>query len=134
MKNLPGVKVDVARYATGNPIDPGTYTLDIFLNGRQIGRENVQVIREGAVPKRAFPMIWSKACHLRTQFLARDKLKICALVNSVWRWRRWLKRVMQLSILPICRWISQFRKFICCDLRAATLRQNSGIRVKQHLR
>ncbi|SUE07250.1 putative fimbrial outer membrane usher protein [Pantoea agglomerans] len=51
MKNLPGVKVDVARYATGNPIDPGTYTLDIFLNGRQIGRENVQVIREGAGTK-----------------------------------------------------------------------------------
>lgn len=51
VKNLPGVKVDVARYATGNPIDPGTYTLDIFLNGRQIGRENVQVIREGAGTK-----------------------------------------------------------------------------------
>jgi outer membrane usher protein len=47
VKNLPGVKVDVARYATGNPIDPGVYTLDIFLNGRQISRENVQVIREG---------------------------------------------------------------------------------------
>ncbi|WP_242456663.1 fimbria/pilus outer membrane usher protein [Pantoea agglomerans] len=51
VKNLPGVKVDVARYATGNPIDPGVYTLDIFLNGRQISRENVQVIREGAGTK-----------------------------------------------------------------------------------
>ncbi|MGC0842662.1 fimbria/pilus outer membrane usher protein [Pantoea agglomerans] len=51
VKNLPGVKVDVARYATGNPIDPGIYTLDIFLNGRQISRENVQVVREGAGTK-----------------------------------------------------------------------------------
>ena len=51
VKNLPGVKVDVARYATGNPIDPGIYTLDIFLNGRQISRENVQVIRQGAGTK-----------------------------------------------------------------------------------
>ena len=51
VKNLPGVKVDVARYATGNPIDPGIYTLDIFLNGRQISRENVRVIREGAGTK-----------------------------------------------------------------------------------
>ena len=51
VKNLPGVKVDVARYATGNPIDPGVYTLDIFLNGRQISRENVQVVREGAGTK-----------------------------------------------------------------------------------
>lgn len=47
VKNLPGVKVDVTRYATGNPIDPGVYTLDIFLNGRQISRENVQVVKEG---------------------------------------------------------------------------------------
>ncbi|MGC0986187.1 fimbria/pilus outer membrane usher protein [Pantoea agglomerans] len=51
VKNLPGVKVDVARYATGNPIDPGIYTLDIFLNGRQISRENVQVVREAAGTK-----------------------------------------------------------------------------------
>lgn len=51
VKNLPGVKVDVARYATGNPIDPGIYTLDIFLNGRQISRENVQIVREGAGTK-----------------------------------------------------------------------------------
>ncbi|QIA55044.1 fimbrial biogenesis outer membrane usher protein (plasmid) [Pantoea agglomerans] len=51
VKNLPGVKVDVARYATANPIDPGIYTLDIFLNGRQISRENVQVVREGAGTK-----------------------------------------------------------------------------------
>jgi len=51
VKNLPGVKVDVARYATGNPIDPGVYTLDIFLNGRQISRENVQVVREGTGTK-----------------------------------------------------------------------------------
>lgn len=51
VKNLPGVKVDVARYATGNPIDPGIYTLDIFLNGRQISRENVQVVREEAGTK-----------------------------------------------------------------------------------
>jgi len=47
VKNLPGVKVDVSRYANGNPIDPGVYTLDIFLNGRQVGRDNVRVIREG---------------------------------------------------------------------------------------
>jgi len=51
VKNLAGVKVDVSRYATGNPIDPGVYTLDIFLNGRQISRENVQVVREGAGTK-----------------------------------------------------------------------------------
>ena len=47
VKNLPGVKVDVSRYANGNPIDPGVYALDIFLNGRQISRDNVRVIREG---------------------------------------------------------------------------------------
>lgn len=47
VKHMPGVKVDVARYATGNPIDPGIYTLDILLNGRQISRENVEVVREG---------------------------------------------------------------------------------------
>ncbi|MFW0699753.1 fimbria/pilus outer membrane usher protein [Pantoea sp. R13S299] len=51
VKNLSGVKVDVSRYATGNPIDPGVYTLDIILNGRQISRENVQVIREGTGTK-----------------------------------------------------------------------------------
>lgn len=47
VKHLPGVKVDVSRYANGNPIDPGIYTLDIFLNGRQVSRDNVRVVREG---------------------------------------------------------------------------------------
>jgi len=47
IKNMPGVKVDVSRYANGNPIDPGIYTLDIFLNGRQVSRNNVRVIHEG---------------------------------------------------------------------------------------
>lgn len=47
VKNLPGVKIDVSRYANGNPIDPGIYTLDIFLNGRQVSRDNVRVFREG---------------------------------------------------------------------------------------
>lgn len=47
VKNRAGVKVDVTRYANGNPIDPGIYTLDIFLNGRQVGRDNVRVIRDG---------------------------------------------------------------------------------------
>lgn len=51
VKNIPGVKVDVARYATGNPIDPGVYTLDVFLNGRQLSRENVQVVRNGTGTK-----------------------------------------------------------------------------------
>lgn len=47
VKNLSGVKVDVTRYAQGNPIDPGVYTLDIYLNGRLVSRENVRVIRDG---------------------------------------------------------------------------------------
>lgn len=51
VKNLPGVKVDVTRYATGNPIDPGLYMLDIYLNGRQISRDNVRVVREGDTTK-----------------------------------------------------------------------------------
>ncbi|WP_053146301.1 fimbria/pilus outer membrane usher protein [Erwinia billingiae] len=47
VKNLSGVKVDVTRYSQGNPIDPGVYTLDVFLNGRLVSRENVRVIQDG---------------------------------------------------------------------------------------
>lgn len=68
VKNLPGVKVDVSRYANGNPIDPGIYTLDIFLNGRQIGRDNVRVIRDGK---------GAKAC------LSYDLVKNLAIKDSV---------------------------------------------------
>ncbi|WP_315315857.1 FimD/PapC N-terminal domain-containing protein [Pantoea vagans] len=70
VKNLAGVKVDVSRYATGNPIDPGVYTLDIFLNGRQISRENVQVVREGA---------GTKAC------LSYDLVKSLSIKDTVFR-------------------------------------------------
>lgn len=44
VRNMPGVKIDVSRYAKGNPVDPGIYTLDIYLNGRQLGRNTVRVI------------------------------------------------------------------------------------------
>lgn len=47
IRNMPGVKIDVSRYAKGNPVDPGIYTLDIYLNGRQLGRNNVRVIPDG---------------------------------------------------------------------------------------
>lgn len=47
VRHLPGVKIDVSRYANGNPVEPGVYALDIFLNGRQVSRDNVRVIREG---------------------------------------------------------------------------------------
>ncbi|MGL6017134.1 MAG: fimbria/pilus outer membrane usher protein [Gibbsiella quercinecans] len=48
LKNMPGVNVDVSRFANGNPISPGDYLLDIYLNGRQVGKENVRVVdRDG---------------------------------------------------------------------------------------
>lgn len=68
VKNLPGVKVDVSRYAEGNPIDPGVYTLDIYLNGRQIGRNNVRVVRQDT---------GTKAC------LSYDLVKSLAIKESV---------------------------------------------------
>ncbi|MEZ3501475.1 fimbria/pilus outer membrane usher protein [Pantoea sp. KPR_PJ] len=68
IKSMPGVKVDVTRYAEGNPIDPGLYTLDILLNGRQISRNNVRVIREGAR---------AKAC------LSYDLVRALAIKDSV---------------------------------------------------
>jgi len=68
VKSMPGVKVDVTRYAEGNPIDPGLYTLDIYLNGRQVSRNNVRVVREGTS---------TKAC------LSYDLVKTLALKDTV---------------------------------------------------
>ena len=68
VKHLPGVKVDVSRYKNGNPVDPGIYTLDIFLNGRQVSRDNVRVIKKGNE---------TRAC------LSYDLVKTLALKDSV---------------------------------------------------
>lgn len=48
IRNTPGVKIDVSRFAQGNPVDPGVYTLDVYLNGRQTGRNDVRVVRAGS--------------------------------------------------------------------------------------
>ncbi|RPE01262.1 fimbrial biogenesis outer membrane usher protein [Candidatus Pantoea deserta] len=68
IKNMPGVEVDVTRYAEGNPLDPGLYMLDIYLNGRQVTRDNVRVVREGNR---------SKVC------LSHNLVKTLALKNTV---------------------------------------------------
>ncbi|MBV8272439.1 MAG: fimbrial biogenesis outer membrane usher protein, partial [Cupriavidus sp.] len=37
-----GTSVDVSRFTTGNPITPGDYPVDLYLNGAWIGRETVR--------------------------------------------------------------------------------------------
>jgi len=37
-----GTSVDVSRFATGNPITPGNYPVDIYLNGAWIGRDTIR--------------------------------------------------------------------------------------------
>ena len=42
LKRSDGTSVDVDRFAFGNPISPGDYPVDIYLNGSWVGRETVR--------------------------------------------------------------------------------------------
>lgn len=68
VRNIRGARIDVSRYANGNPVDPGIYTLDIYLNGRLMGRNDVRVVRDGK---------GSKAC------LSWDVVKSLAIKEDV---------------------------------------------------
>jgi len=41
-KRPDGSAIDVSRFAAGNPIHPGSYRVDVYLNGRWLGRDTVQ--------------------------------------------------------------------------------------------
>ena len=42
LKRANGTSVDVARFATGNPVTAGDYPVDLYLNGMWVGRDNVR--------------------------------------------------------------------------------------------
>ncbi|MDN2696787.1 fimbrial biogenesis outer membrane usher protein [Janthinobacterium sp. SUN073] len=50
----PGQSVDVARFARGNPVQPGEYPVDLYLNGNWIGHDALRFVTHagaaGAVP------------------------------------------------------------------------------------
>lgn len=46
-----GTAVDVSRYERGNPVLPGTYRVDLALNGRALGRTEITV-KPGSDPQR----------------------------------------------------------------------------------
>lgn len=50
-------QVDATRYSQGNPIDPGTYRLDIYLNSRWIGRQELRFALPNALSRTALPCI-----------------------------------------------------------------------------
>src|SRR5262245_29919274 len=35
-----GTSVDLSRFENGNPVDPGNYRLDVYVNGNWIGRQD----------------------------------------------------------------------------------------------
>lgn len=52
LKRPDGTTVDVSRFANGNPVSPGDYPVDIYVNGAWIARETVrfQPLDTGVAP------------------------------------------------------------------------------------
>lgn len=48
-----GQQVDISRFERGNPVSPGSYRLDVYVNQNWIGRQEVRV-REGQPPSYCF--------------------------------------------------------------------------------
>ncbi|MEJ5073153.1 fimbria/pilus outer membrane usher protein [Enterobacter ludwigii] len=52
-----GVGVDVSRYSRGNPVLPGTYKVVITVNGKPVGKAEIQFIENPNDPLRAIPHV-----------------------------------------------------------------------------
>ncbi|MHB9799155.1 fimbria/pilus outer membrane usher protein [Pseudomonas sp. MT3] len=67
-----GTSVDLSRFENGNPVDPGNYRLDVYVNGNWIGRQDVRgVSGEG---KNAAPGYCFKRGQLRAMGIDFTKL------------------------------------------------------------
>jgi outer membrane usher protein len=52
---LMGESVDLSRFSHGNPVDPGTYLLEVMVNGKLVERRNVTFRASEATPHQAQP-------------------------------------------------------------------------------
>ncbi|MEI2266797.1 fimbria/pilus outer membrane usher protein [Erwinia sp. CGal63] len=55
LKGMTGLNSDLSRFSKGNPVDPGNYSLDIYLNGERFGMEEIRVIQAADGVKTCFP-------------------------------------------------------------------------------
>ncbi|NTX89118.1 MULTISPECIES: fimbria/pilus outer membrane usher protein [unclassified Pseudomonas] len=49
LRNAPGQTVDLTRFEQGSPVQPGSYTLDLYLNDNWQGRQRVEVREDASV-------------------------------------------------------------------------------------
>lgn len=49
LRNAPGQAVDLTRFEQGSPVQPGSYTLDLYLNDNWLGRQRVEVREDARV-------------------------------------------------------------------------------------
>ncbi|MEL7939286.1 fimbria/pilus outer membrane usher protein [Pseudomonas delhiensis] len=49
LRNAPGQDIDLSRFEQGNPVQPGRYTLDLYLNGNWMGRQRLEVDADAGV-------------------------------------------------------------------------------------
>ena len=76
LKNVTGLNTDVTRFSTGNPVEPGKYLLDTYLNGESIGTEEIRAIQTGDGVKTCFPCHLLKKIPLKKERLAAEKRQL----------------------------------------------------------
>ncbi|MEJ8856038.1 fimbria/pilus outer membrane usher protein [Variovorax robiniae] len=63
--------VDTARFAEGNPLDPGVYSVDVYLNDRMLQRADMQVVLSDTGRKQiVLPASVLRAANVKEEFIA----------------------------------------------------------------
>ncbi|KAB8312788.1 fimbrial biogenesis outer membrane usher protein [Erwinia endophytica] len=75
LKSMTGIKIDVSRFSKENPIDPGDYVLDVYLNGNQVGREKIRVASEQGKAKVCFSDSLLKKLALKSNEIPKEKIE-----------------------------------------------------------
>jgi len=75
LKGMTGVNIDVSRFSKENPIDPGNYVLDVYLNGNQVGREKIRVASVQGATKICFSYSLLKKLDLKSDTITADKIE-----------------------------------------------------------